>query len=51
MSADNDSATNVLTPINAKYEAGLIREGKEPPDKRVAFTPQQVEEIEQRFPL
>jgi len=29
---------------------GLIREGKEPPDKRVAFTPQQVEEIEQRFP-
>ncbi|MEJ7643199.1 MAG: NAD(P)-dependent oxidoreductase [Chryseolinea sp.] len=29
---------------------GLIKEGKEPPDKRVAFTPQQVEEIEQRFP-
>jgi saccharopine dehydrogenase (NAD+, L-lysine-forming) len=28
---------------------GLIREGKEPPDKRVAFTPQQVEEILQRF--
>ncbi len=29
---------------------GLIRECKEPPDKRVAFTPQQVEEIEQLFP-
>jgi len=28
---------------------GLIREGKTPPDKRVAFTPLQVEEIEQRF--
>ena len=28
----------------------LIREGKVPPDKRVAFTPLQVEEIEQRFP-
>ena len=29
---------------------GLIREGKVPPDKRVPFTPLQVEEIEQRFP-
>lgn len=29
---------------------GLIREGKNPPDKRVPFTPPQVEEIEQRFP-
>ena len=29
---------------------GLIREGKIPPDKRVPFTPLQVEEIEQRFP-
>lgn len=29
---------------------GLIREGKTPPDKRVAFTPAQTEEIEQRFP-
>jgi len=29
---------------------GLIREGKIPPDKRVAFTPAQSEEIEQRFP-
>lgn len=29
---------------------GLIREGKNPPDKRVAFTPAQAEEIEQRFP-
>jgi saccharopine dehydrogenase (NAD+, L-lysine-forming) len=28
---------------------GLIREGKIPPDKRVAFTPLQTEEIEQRF--
>ena len=29
---------------------GLIRERKNPPDKRVPFTPAQVEEIEQRFP-
>lgn len=29
---------------------GLIRERKSPPDKRVPFTPSQVEEIEQRFP-
>jgi len=29
---------------------GLIREGKVPPDKRVAFTPLQAEEIKQRFP-
>lgn len=29
---------------------GLISEGKTPPDKRVAFTPLQAEEIEQRFP-
>jgi len=29
---------------------GLIREGKTPPDKRVPFTPRQVEEIQQRFP-
>lgn len=29
---------------------GLIREGKVPPDKRVAFTPLQAEEIQQRFP-
>ena len=28
---------------------GLIREGKTPPDKRVPFTPHQVEEIAQRF--
>ncbi len=28
----------------------LIKEGKTPPDKRVPFTPLQVEEIEQRFP-
>jgi saccharopine dehydrogenase (NAD+, L-lysine forming) len=31
-------------------QLGLIREGKIPPDKRVAFTPLQAEEIEQRFP-
>ena len=29
---------------------GLIREGRIPPDKRVAFTPLQTEEIMQRFP-
>jgi len=29
---------------------GLVRERKNPPDKRVPFTPLQVEEIEQRFP-
>ncbi|HZY80703.1 MAG TPA: NAD(P)-dependent oxidoreductase [Cyclobacteriaceae bacterium] len=29
---------------------GLIRERKTPPDKRVPFTPLQVQEIEQRFP-
>jgi saccharopine dehydrogenase (NAD+, L-lysine-forming) len=29
---------------------GLLREGKNPPDKRVPFTPRQVEEILQRFP-
>jgi len=28
---------------------GLIREGKTPPDKRVAFTPLQAVEIQQRF--
>lgn len=31
-------------------QIGLVREGKTPPDKRVPFTPQQVEEIQQRFP-
>src|SRR5262245_38182437 len=29
---------------------GLIRERKNPPDKRVPFTPLQIEEIIQRFP-
>jgi saccharopine dehydrogenase (NAD+, L-lysine-forming) len=29
---------------------GIIKEGKVPPDKRVPFTPLQVEEIQQRFP-
>jgi saccharopine dehydrogenase (NAD+, L-lysine forming) len=33
-----------------KIKLGLIREGKNPPDKRVAFTPLQAEEIQQRFP-
>src|SRR6187431_3342599 len=28
---------------------GLIKEGKTPPDKRVPFTPLQVEEIQQRY--
>ena len=32
------------------FKVGLIREGKNPPDKRVALTPLQAEEIEQRFP-
>ncbi len=34
-----------MTPI----KIGLLCEGKVPPDKRVAFTPAQVEEIQQRF--
>lgn len=34
----------------ALIKIGLIREGKNPPDKRVPFTPAQAEEIEQRFP-
>lgn len=33
-----------------KLKLGIIREGKNPPDKRVPFTPVQTEEIEQRFP-
>lgn len=33
-----------------KLKLGIIREGKNPPDKRVPFTPLQTEEIEQRFP-
>ncbi len=33
-----------------KIKIGLISEGKTPPDKRVAFTPLQSEEIGQRFP-
>lgn len=32
------------------FTIGLIREGKTPPDKRVAFTPLQCEEIQQRYP-
>jgi alanine dehydrogenase len=33
-----------------KITLGLIREGRIPPDKRVAFTPAQAEEIMQRYP-
>jgi saccharopine dehydrogenase (NAD+, L-lysine forming) len=33
-----------------KLKLGIVREGKNPPDKRVPFTPVQTEEIEQRFP-
>ncbi len=33
-----------------KIKLGLIREGRIPPDKRVAFTPAQAEEIMQRYP-
>jgi alanine dehydrogenase len=33
-----------------KHRIGILREGKNPPDKRVPFTPIQVEEILQRFP-
>ena len=29
---------------------GILREGKIPPDKRVPFTPRQLQEIQQRFP-
>lgn len=32
-----------------KVKIALIREGKIPPDKRVAFTPLQAEELQQRF--
>src|SRR6266850_7586867 len=35
---------------NASINIGLIREGRNPPDKRVPFSPLQVEEIQQRFP-
>lgn len=34
----------------SQTKIGLIREGKNPPDKRVPFTPLQTEEIEQRYP-
>jgi saccharopine dehydrogenase (NAD+, L-lysine forming) len=33
-----------------QLKIGIIREGKNPPDKRVPFTPLQTEEIIQRFP-
>jgi alanine dehydrogenase len=33
-----------------EIKIGLIREGKNPPDKRVVFTPLQILEIGQRFP-
>ncbi len=35
---------------HASNQHRLIREGRTPPDKRVAFTPLQVREIMQRFP-
>jgi alanine dehydrogenase len=31
-------------------KVGILREGKTPPDKRVALTPQQCVEVEQKFP-
>ena len=34
----------------APITIGLIREGRTPPDKRVPFSPLEVEEIQQRFP-
>lgn len=34
----------------SSIKIGLLRERKSPPDKRVPFTPLQVEEIRQRFP-
>jgi saccharopine dehydrogenase (NAD+, L-lysine forming) len=40
-----------MNPIKtAPIKIGILREGKNPPDKRVPFTPRQVEEILQRFP-
>ncbi len=39
-----------LTLIMNEVKLGIIREGKTPPDKRVAFTPLQAQEIEQRYP-
>ena len=36
--------------VNSQLKIGLVREGKIPPDKRVAFSPLQCEEIQQRFP-
>lgn len=44
-----DSIDNSHQPTRSQLKIGLIREGKVPPDKRVAFTPLQAEEIEQRF--
>ena len=38
------------TNARAVIKIGLIKEGKNPPDKRVAFTPRQLEEIQQRYP-
>lgn len=36
--------------MSTTIKIGLIREGKTPPDKRVAFTPRQAQEIQQRYP-
>ena len=42
----------ILVPsfIMKSISIGLVREGRIPPDKRVPFTPLQIEEILQRFP-
>lgn len=51
MNSTTTSRTRSLSGPTAKrnLKIGLIREGKVPPDKRVAFTPAQAEEIQQRF--
>lgn len=47
----NKAKANTNSPMTKQPQLtiGLLREGKTPPDKRVAFTPAQAEEIEQRF--
>jgi saccharopine dehydrogenase (NAD+, L-lysine-forming) len=45
-----DPLTKNQQPTTNNLTIGLIREGKIPPDKRVAFTPLQCEEIQQRYP-
>ena len=43
------TATSQQPNAKRQIKIGLIREGKIPPDKRVAFAPVQAEEIQQRF--